>query len=82
MQLQDITKNQIIENSIEFNNSAWCERTESDELLGGSLDFNERYKWFVINFNGQCINVYKTFSSAIKRLEKLFEDHNLEITND
>ena len=61
-----------------FDNRKWCKDTITDDLRGGHIQFNPRYKIFGIFLNGVCIYTSKTFGAAEKRLRELFAKWHLE----
>ena len=54
-----------------FDNLAWCEENESDDIVGGYIYFNDRHCRFFIMFNGKCIYSSKGFLPAKNRLLSL-----------
>ena len=62
----------------EFSNENWCEQNLSDDLRCGTIEFNARFNWFSIFFNGTCVHTSNTFKSAENRLIKLMDKWNCE----
>ena len=77
--IQSELKNGI---NFHFDNERWCEENESDDVRGGSIAFNDRFRIFTIHFNGSCIHTSRTFNSTKKRLEKLMNDWNCNFINE
>ena len=63
----------------DFDNEKWCEENMSDELMGGHVQFDNRFNLFGIFFNGKCIHTSKTFTSSKNRLEKLMSKWNCDL---
>ena len=66
---------------IEFNNSEWCERNESDAIIGGSLMWSTASEKFLLFFNGKCMLATTSPACALKALVKIMDKGNCEITN-
>jgi len=84
MQIAEIKERRLREGQrIYFDNSAFIESIESDELRGAEVWHESGLPgWangYKIQFNGELIHSSKTFKSLMSRLQKLADKWNLEI---
>jgi len=80
---KDLKQRLLDENIIEFDNLIFCERTQTDDYRGGTIEHRKSpaYGWmgnFIIWFNGEIIHSSKTYLSAYNRLLTLFNKWHLE----
>jgi len=68
-------------NILLFDNERHCIESGSDDIRAGFIRWNDRFNVFCIFFNGICIGSFKTFKATEKRIEKLFDKWNCELTS-
>jgi hypothetical protein len=56
---------------IDFNNQEFCDNHQTDDVMGGHIQFNPKFNLFAIFFNGACIHTSKGIASINKKLDAL-----------